>query len=78
MHSGLKFVTPHQRYAGQDGEILAKRHAVYQMARRQRPERWANKTRDWTCIAKVSLNPNKGLKTENNKDKKSSQEKRAA
>lgn len=39
MRRGLKFVTPHKRHMGQDGEILAKRHAVYQMARRQRPGR---------------------------------------
>lgn len=78
MHSGLKFVTPHQQHVGQDAEILAKRHAVYQMAKRQKPERWSFQTRDWTCIARVSLNPNKGLKTEGNAIKESSQEKRAA
>ncbi len=78
MHSGLKFVTPHQRHVGQDGEILAKRHAVYQMARQQRPERWSLQTRDWTYIARVSLNPNRGLKTEDNTAKESSHEKRAA
>jgi putative transposase len=78
MHSGLKFVTPHQRHIGEDKEILAKRHAVYQMARRQRPERWANKTRDWTRIKTVSLNPNNGLKTEDNVVIESSPKKQAA
>lgn len=78
MHSGLKFVTPHQRHVGQDSEMLAKRHAVYQMAKRQRPERWADKTRDWTCIAKVSLNPNKGVKTEDDRGRESSQKMKAA
>ena len=58
LHSGLKFVTPHQQHMGEDGEILTKRHAVYQLAKQQRPERWTNKTRDWTRIASVSLNPN--------------------
>ena len=40
-HSGLKFVTPHQRHAGLAKEVLAKRKEVYQQARVNNPERSA-------------------------------------
>jgi putative transposase len=32
-HSGIRYVTPAQRHTGQDGPVLAARHAVYQDAR---------------------------------------------
>ena len=32
-HSGIRYVTPAQRHAGQDGPVLAERHALYQAAR---------------------------------------------
>ena len=38
-HSALKFVTSNQRHTGEDRIILQKRHAVYQMAKMQRPDR---------------------------------------
>lgn len=59
LHSGLKFVTPQQRHAGEDKLILHKRHQVYQLARRQKPERWSGDTRDWTLPEAVTLNPDK-------------------
>src|ERR1700681_3246835 len=31
-HSGIRYVTPAQRHAGQDGPVLAARHVVYQDA----------------------------------------------
>lgn len=54
-HSGIRFVTPHQRHSGQDLEILQRRHAVYQQARCQHPERWSRGTRNWTSVGAVEL-----------------------
>jgi putative transposase len=56
-HSRLRFVTPAQRHRGEDSAILAKRDAVYQAARAERPERWPGKTRNWSPIGTVTLNP---------------------
>ena len=56
-HSGIKYVTPAQRHAGQDNPLLAARHELYQKARRSNPRRWSRQTRDWTPIAAVTLNP---------------------
>ncbi len=63
-HSGLKFVTPDQRHRGEDIDLLAQRHALYQAARAQHPERWSGATRNWEPATKVFLNPGKPLKTE--------------
>ena len=56
-HSGIRYVTPAQRHAGEDHDILAKRHALYLSARELNPRRWTNRTRDWTPVAAVTLNP---------------------
>jgi putative transposase len=56
-HSGIRYVTPAQRHAGQDGPVLAARHAVYQDARRRNPQRWRGSTRNWTPLGVVTLNP---------------------
>jgi transposase InsO family protein len=56
-HSGIRFVTPDQRHFGAETAILARRHELYQQARRRRPERWSRHTRDWTAVALVALNP---------------------
>lgn len=56
-HSRIRFVTPAQRHLGLDKAVLAKRDEVYQQARLQHPERWSGKTRDWTPVAAVMLNP---------------------
>ena len=55
-HSGIKFVSPGQRHRGEDIDILAKRKAVYETAKCQRPGRWSGNTRNWQHIKKVSLN----------------------
>lgn len=55
LHSGIRFVTPHQRHSGLDLEILERRHAVYQDARRRHPERWSRETRNWTSVDAVEL-----------------------
>ena len=56
-HSGIHYVSPTQRHAGQDREILRARHALYQQAREQYPRRWSRTTRDWSRIDVVTLNP---------------------
>lgn len=58
-HSGIQFVTPRERHAGHDHEILAKRAVVYATAKRQHPERWSGNTRDWNPVGSVWLNPEK-------------------
>jgi putative transposase len=56
-HSGIRFVSPAERHAGRDAEILARRHALYLQARAANPRRWARRTRNWQPIAAVTLNP---------------------
>ena len=56
-HSGIRYVSPAQRHAGQDGPMLAARHALYQQARARNPRRWSGPTRNWTPITVVTLNP---------------------
>lgn len=68
LHSALKFVTPVQRHNSEDVVIRHKRHLVYQMAKKQNPERWSKNSRDWSLPEIVTLNPNKKnvlKKTEN-------------
>jgi len=60
LHSGIRFVTPAQRHAGNDSQVLAKRRAVYAAARKRHPERWSGSTRDWSMIEIVRLNPEHG------------------
>ena len=60
-HSGIRLVTPAQRHAGEDTSVLAKRHAINQAARAANPARWSGKTRNWTPIGTVSLNPEREL-----------------
>ncbi len=61
-HSGIKFVTPHQRHTGQDVAILAARKQLYENARNHHPERWTRESRNWSKIAAVKLNPDKHSK----------------
>ena len=56
-HSGIRYVSPAQRHAGDDATILAARHAVYLRARAQNPARWSGSTRNWTPVGPVTLNP---------------------
>jgi len=58
-HSEIRYVTPAQRHAGQDHAILARRHALYQIARAQHPARWSGNTRNWQPVGSVWLNPEK-------------------
>ena len=63
-HRGINYVTPHQRHSGQDVEILARRHAVYQAARERHPQRWSKDTRNWSPVGAVWLNPEKDKQPE--------------
>ena len=56
-HSGIRYVTPAQRHAGQDPDILRDRHALYVRARENNPRRWSGHTRNWSPINVVTLNP---------------------
>lgn len=59
-HSGIRFVTPAQRHAGLDRQILADRTAVYEAAKQAHPARWRSRAvRNWTRIDTVWLNPEK-------------------
>ncbi|MGF6369227.1 putative transposase [Paraburkholderia sp. RAU6.4a] len=56
-HSGIRYVTPAQRHAGDDRALLAARHALYERARERNPARWSRHTRNWTPVGAVTLNP---------------------
>lgn len=56
-HSGIRYVSPAQRHAGEDTAILAARHELYLQARERNPRRWSGATRNWTPIGAVTLNP---------------------
>jgi putative transposase len=60
-HSGIRYVTPAQRHAGQDRPMLAERHALYQAARESNPRRWSGQTRNWAPIGAVTLNPERDI-----------------
>jgi putative transposase len=57
LHSGINFVTPASKHNGLDGKILKKRHNVYECARQMNPNRWSKKTRNWSEVKIVELNP---------------------
>ncbi|MBT0964249.1 IS3 family transposase, partial [Denitromonas iodatirespirans] len=44
-HSGIRYVSPAQRHAGEDRNILAARHQTYLHARERNPRRWSRHTR---------------------------------
>ena len=56
-HSGIRYVSPTQRHAGEDQAILAARHALYVTARELNPARWSGHSRNWSPISTVTLNP---------------------
>jgi len=59
LHSAIRFVTPGSRHLGKDPAILARRSVVYEKAKRRNPRRWSGKTRNWSPITEVFLNPKK-------------------
>lgn len=56
-HRGIGDVSPDQRHAGEDRAILTARHALYLKARERHPARWPGRTRNWTPVGAVTLNP---------------------
>jgi len=56
-HSGIGFVSPAERHAGHDLDVLARRRAIYARARRRNPARWSRHTRPWARPDVVRLNP---------------------
>ena len=62
-HSGVRFVTPEQRHAGQDAALLEARRRLYERAREQHPERWSRACRNWTPVGPVELNPGSATHT---------------
>jgi transposase InsO family protein len=44
-HSGIKFVTPHQRHSGHAVELYLRRALVYEKARQKHSRRWSRSTR---------------------------------
>jgi len=57
LHSGIRYVSPAQRHAGEDTAVLTARHRVYTDAKARNPARWSRHTRNWTPIGAVTLNP---------------------
>lgn len=57
LHSGINFLTPHQRHSGLDVDIMKKRTATYEEAKRRHPERWSKSIRNWSLPEFVALNP---------------------
>ena len=56
LHSGIRFTTPASRHTGTDTAILDHRARVYHAGQRTHPSRWSGATRNWTKIARVTLN----------------------
>jgi len=56
-HSAIRYVTPVQRHSGEEHELLAQREEVYRRAKEANPTRWSGRTRDWTPVPTVVLNP---------------------
>ena len=48
---------PRKLHHGIEKEVLNKRKRVYEIAKAKHPERWSGKTRNWTPIGQVELNP---------------------
>jgi putative transposase len=58
-HRAIRFVTPAQRHANLDQDILDRRAALYETARQRNPLRWKGPTRNWKRIHAVHLNPDR-------------------
>jgi transposase InsO family protein len=64
LHSEIRFVTPDDRHYGQEEDILNNRKDVYAEARKQNPNRWSGKIRNWDPVEIVRLNPEKKRSSE--------------
>jgi putative transposase len=70
LHSAIGFVTPADRHAGRDVDLLERRHRVYERARRRHPERWSRSTRAWSRVTEVHLNPGRATEASRRETKK--------
>lgn len=57
LHSGIGYVTPHQRHYGQDIEILNRRRQTYEEAQSNNPGRWSRGHKQWQREEVVYINP---------------------
>jgi transposase InsO family protein len=62
LHSEIRYVTPECRHYGRDQEVLIQRTSIYETAKQKNPLRWAGKTRKWTQIKEVQLNPTREMR----------------
>lgn len=60
-HSKLNFVTPAERHAGRDRQVLARRREVLEAARAENPQRWSKGVRNCEPAGAVMLNPEKNV-----------------
>lgn len=61
-HSKLRFVTPAQRHAGEDAQLLGQRKRVLEQAKQSLPARWGTRpVRNCEPIGPTTLNPEKEL-----------------
>jgi hypothetical protein len=76
-HSAIRFVTPAQRHANLDQDILDRRAALYETARQRNPLRWKGRTRNWQRVDAVHLNPDR-IDNQGVAPQRRSQERKAA
>jgi len=60
-HSGINYVTPHDRHEGRDKSILDKRNQIIEEAKLNNPERWSRHSRNYEFQESVALNPTKEI-----------------
>ena len=72
-HSGIRYVSPAQRHAGEDHRILAARHDLYLEARERNPARWSGATRIGVPVGAVTLNPERDAIVQNGAESNSLQ-----
>lgn len=56
-HSQLNYVTPQERHAERDDQVLIKRKQVIEAARARNPSRWSGEIRNCDPVGSVVLNP---------------------
>ena len=66
-HSKINFVSPAERHAGRDADILLKRKEVLEKAKQQNPRRWSGEVRNCKPVGSVTLNPDKPAASERKK-----------
>lgn len=56
LHSGIDFVTPHDRHYGKDDSLLSKRRETFEKARQRNPLRWSKHAKKWQKKEVVYIN----------------------